>query len=516
MPDELKTTQPDTVSASSKQQPQDIYTAIADLATELTDYGANITPEAKKLLARKGIARLEAAYNAADAEENGQQPEKLVPMQSTTFKPDGSINYCHDGVINQAEFVADFTGRYKIYRAGSLLYNADGYAIKKADLKKEIFQQISLDPLLDKNIQRISKDLAEAVIDNAPQRKAAKLKPITMPELFKKDIKPAIFLVKNFMPAGLCFLAAAPKMGKSFLCLMLGEAVATGKPFWGMPTTQGEVLYLALEDTDRRIKERSIKIGISIPDALEILTIDENKGGMVETLDQSLIDQLEEWRQDHKNPRLIIIDTLARVKGAAPRGFNSYEADSKQFAPLQEYALGHDLTILLVTHTKKTDGRDSEDNFDRVTGSKGLTSIADAMYLITGKRDAEQKQFHISGRDVEQNVYAVVCQDGIWQKRGTLEEEEQQQTENKYNTHPLVQTIRAMLRENNGRWQAAGAEIREEVRNRTEKIPCSTDKALRNELRRLEEKLLQADGIIMHKADGGRAGHDYSFEYVKR
>ena len=43
--------------------------------------------------------------------------------------------------------------------------------------------------------------------------------------------------------------------------LKIAYAVQNGKDFMGHKTEQGDVLYLALEDSKRRIKDRVIKMG---------------------------------------------------------------------------------------------------------------------------------------------------------------------------------------------------------------------------------------------------------------
>ena len=62
-------------------------------------------------------------------------------------------------------------------------------------------------------------------------------------------LEPAPFLVDELIPEGLHILAGAPKIGKSWLALWLCLCVAQGQPLWNFATTQGEVLYLSLEDS---------------------------------------------------------------------------------------------------------------------------------------------------------------------------------------------------------------------------------------------------------------------------
>jgi RecA-family ATPase len=57
------------------------------------------------------------------------------------------------------------------------------------------------------------------------------------------------------VPEGCILLAGPPKVGKSWLTLGLGLSVASGgKALGRIDVTAGQVLYLALEDTPRRLK----------------------------------------------------------------------------------------------------------------------------------------------------------------------------------------------------------------------------------------------------------------------
>ena len=66
--------------------------------------------------------------------------------------------------------------------------------------------------------------------------------------------------MENLIPAGLNILASPPKYGKSWAVLDLGLAVTSGSRFLGYQTTPCEVLYLALEDSERRLKSRLNKL----------------------------------------------------------------------------------------------------------------------------------------------------------------------------------------------------------------------------------------------------------------
>lgn len=65
------------------------------------------------------------------------------------------------------------------------------------------------------------------------------------------------YVVPGYIAEGLTVLAGRPKLGKSWLALDLAIAVATGGAALGSTKVgQGDVLYLALEDNERRLCRR--------------------------------------------------------------------------------------------------------------------------------------------------------------------------------------------------------------------------------------------------------------------
>ena len=83
-----------------------------------------------------------------------------------------------------------------------------------------------------------------------------KLETINAEDLQNRTYEPTPFLVDELIPEGLHILAGAPKIGKSWLALWLCLCVSQGQPLWNFAVTQGEVLYLSLEDSYRRIQSR--------------------------------------------------------------------------------------------------------------------------------------------------------------------------------------------------------------------------------------------------------------------
>jgi AAA domain len=78
----------------------------------------------------------------------------------------------------------------------------------------------------------------------------------TADELLRAQFPPIVWVIPNLLPEGLSFLAGRLKLGKSWLALQIAQAVAYGGLFFGDPVEQGPVLYLALEDSERRLKSQ--------------------------------------------------------------------------------------------------------------------------------------------------------------------------------------------------------------------------------------------------------------------
>ena len=79
-------------------------------------------------------------------------------------------------------------------------------------------------------------------------------------ELKEEGINPTQFVVDKILPSGLNLLCGPSKIGKSWFALELALAVARGDSFLGFNTSRSSVFYFALEDTKRRLYERTMKL----------------------------------------------------------------------------------------------------------------------------------------------------------------------------------------------------------------------------------------------------------------
>lgn len=95
-----------------------------------------------------------------------------------------------------------------------------------------------------------------------------KLKTVDAEILLSTPMSKTMFIVDNLIPQGVNVISGASKIGKSWLMLWLGLQVAQGLPVWGLTTQQCDVLYLSLEDTQRRIKDRLYNLTDTAPSNL--------------------------------------------------------------------------------------------------------------------------------------------------------------------------------------------------------------------------------------------------------
>lgn len=75
------------------------------------------------------------------------------------------------------------------------------------------------------------------------------------------ELPPVRWGVPGVLPEGVTLFAGKPKLGKSWLTLGLGVAIASGGVALGkVRVEQGPCLYLALEDNRRRLQKRLNKL----------------------------------------------------------------------------------------------------------------------------------------------------------------------------------------------------------------------------------------------------------------
>jgi len=216
-------------------------------------------------------------------------------------------------------------------------------------------------------------------------------------ELMVKEFPPLIYAVDSILPQGLAILAASPKSSKSFMALDMALGVATGGiSLSTLKCTKGDVLYVGLEDSERRLKDRiNLLTAYTTPDLsrIEFQSIDSGwVGGSVGR------GWIEEWAEGAESPRLVVIDTFRKAEPGLEETRNQYLEEQEVILHYKRLADRFNMTILLVHHNTKA--ADDGDWLNKFSGSKGITGGADTLLYIDFKRGERNGFLRIDGRDV--------------------------------------------------------------------------------------------------------------------
>ena len=233
-----------------------------------------------------------------------------------------------------------------------------------------------------------------------------KLETMTAEQLQSAPYAPVPFLVDELIPEGLHILAGAPKIGKSWLALWLCLCVAQGQALWNFAVTQGEVLYLSLEDSYRRIQSRLFDLTDDAPQTLHFAIL-------ADTLKHGLEQQIEQFVTEHPATKLVVIDTLQRVRSTGGDS-NLYANDYQDVGLLKQLADKHHIAILLIHHLRKLH---DDDPMNMISGSTGLSGAADSAFVLQkNARSANAASLHCTGRDIPDRTLKLELgeDDHIW------------------------------------------------------------------------------------------------------
>ena len=233
-------------------------------------------------------------------------------------------------------------------------------------------------------------------------------------ELFSAEFDNPNFIIPGFVPEGITLLSGTPKIGKSWMILGMGVAVATGgSVFSDVGCNKTDVLYLALEDSPRRLGSRlRVMLGWDNPPPNFMLTCEWPRFPAGTKM-------LDQWLEKHPSTKLVMIDTLEMVR--PPRRSNPYEDDYRALVGLRELATKHRVAFVVVHHNRKSstqsDGTEI-DPMERVSGTMGLTGSVDNILVLSRVRGTRLGELMVMGRDVkEQKLVLRLDEDlGLWVK----------------------------------------------------------------------------------------------------
>lgn len=181
--------------------------------------------------------------------------------------------------------------------------------------------------------------------------------------------------------------------------------------FGAMSGETGDVLYLALEDQKRRLKSRYEQMTAKLDR--------KGAGRFSMTLSAPRLTQggeefIEKWVKNAESPRLVIVDTVGKMRPRrGAKGDDQYADTYDDMGLLKDLADDLGIGVLGIHHTRKTA---AEDALEEVLGSTGFTGAADSIWVLKRKRGDNNAVLLITGRDIEECSIAVRFdpEDGTW------------------------------------------------------------------------------------------------------
>jgi hypothetical protein len=256
----------------------------------------------------------------------------------------------------------------------------------------------SFDSLDNQELDQIAEKQEGGAVIREPWRSRVS----TGTALQKKTFAPLKDIVPDLIVEGLVILAGKPKTKKSWMALDIALSVAEGRfCLADRKCQQGRVLYLALEDGERRMQGRITKLWPTFsgewPEPFNYAT-------QWPRADQG-VEEIDAWCAEYPDARLVVIDVLARFRAPAS-GKNVYNEDYLALAKLQELAIRRSIAILVIHHTRKGE---AEDPAEEISGTPGLSGCADAFLVL--KKSGAGTTLSGRGRDTEDVELAVQFSD---------------------------------------------------------------------------------------------------------
>lgn len=221
--------------------------------------------------------------------------------------------------------------------------------------------------------------------------------PISFSDLLETDIPPIKYIVPGLLPQGVILVSGDPKVGKSWMAMQISLGVATGGQVLGSfeVTDTAAVLHLGLEDSDPLFKERLGKLvcDISCPQNAFFTNrwLRFPKG----------LENLKDFLDQNADTGLVVIDCLETIRDTKANSQTLFSYDYNTLLDLRKIASEYAIAILVIHHNRKM----AADNpFHKVSGSLGLTAVADQTMVLEKARGGGSATMSVTGRSVREST----------------------------------------------------------------------------------------------------------------
>ena len=268
----------------------------------------------------------------------------------------------------------------------------------------------------------------QGVLDNATALKFAVMARLSSDEAFltsdqilRTEWDEPRWTVPGLMSVGLGFLGGKQKTGKSWLMLQVACAKAAGGRVFNTKIEPGPVLYLALEDSARRLKSRMTKQQWpeNLPIDFVLMDSFEREFGDLSTSGADRIIYLLENRGYH----LVVVDTFSKAIGMYLKSgdVNDSSVITRALSRLQAAALTHNATVCFIDHHSKAANNEGGDPVNDIVGSIAKGGVSDFMWGLYRERGKSGAVLQVVGRDVDGDQTMLLNWDkelGLWNYDG--------------------------------------------------------------------------------------------------
>lgn len=196
--------------------------------------------------------------------------------------------------------------------------------------------------------------------------------------------EPPRWIVEGILPEGLTLLGSRPYGGKSLMMALLVEKLIRGEKFLGRFQAEiGDALYFDFEKVEQEILSRVEKIAPLKDDSIKgeatYFAIDTE--GQPQTQEE-LVSLCDAHLEQYPKTKIVIIDTLARIKPEKTGGDTDYDWETKVLGKLQNWAKKRRISLIALLHTTKHFSEKASNPFDALMGSVGLQGVSDCCWLL--------------------------------------------------------------------------------------------------------------------------------------
>lgn len=211
-----------------------------------------------------------------------------------------------------------------------------------------------------------------------------------------------VYVVPDVLPVGLASLGGRPKVGKSWMGLQIAHAVGTGGYVLGKKVDRAPVLYLALEDSPRRIQNRMNGQGWQKGASVDFLHVGDMR--QVGMLHEGGAEKIHHAMRI-KGYRLVVIDTFSRaLRGLDPKKTHLVASALEK---LHEAAHDENGCIFTIDHLRKPGSSRKADIVNDLIDSTVKAAIADTIWGLYRERGKAGAKLQVTGKDVYETTLAL-------------------------------------------------------------------------------------------------------------